>query len=319
MLPEAKDRPMGPFSLLGLWTAAVLATAEPQAVGPRAPVVAATPIPVSLPAQSRLRIEIERTFDETRDGVTKREVGTLTYDADLIRLSDGYEARWRLIASTGTVHHAIPLQSSVPYAFRADAGLKPKDWLNWPEVRDAIQAVIQSQEATGRDSHGAIMGLFSADNRPVPATAVMSDANLISAGQGTNLRLGVPDTYESQTPNPLGGQPVTLRGSFTLESFDAGAGRATVLWRSRLDPESATRSVTETMSDVTSDDPEAAAELRGLKLERQDECRYQIDLPTGLAIETTCTTRYEARTPAAHLLRIETMRATQSLLPLMRP
>jgi hypothetical protein len=181
----------------------------------------------------------------------------------------------------------------IPVSIAVDEALTPVGLVNVGEVRRAFDAMLK--RVTADPKAAAQLKQMFPDLEDATLTAVTTqDFARVALAQGATLDLGQERTYDDQAPNPLGGPPIATKGSVQLESYDKKAGRAVILWRLTMDPASTQASLTATMNRMMSQlAPDKAEEARAMfakmKIERNDACRYQIDIPTGLALEVDCT------------------------------
>ena len=116
---------------------------------------------------------------------------------------------------------------------------------------------------------------------------------MVAVPQNALLDLGAPRSGTSQSLNPLGGGPIKNNMSVELESINRSGKTATIHYRRVLDPESASRSVRESLLSLADRLPPGTRrpspeELADVKLENTLDCRYQMDMKTGLAVQTEC-------------------------------
>lgn len=171
-----------------------------------------------------------------------------------------------------------------------DEALAPQDIVNRPQLSAAVGAMLQG---VGEGEKTAIAKISPALIDATIETLAKSDLARAALAQGADLELGVPSPYEDRLPNPLGGPPIQSRASFTLESYDAKTRRAVITWRQQLDPESTRESLTLALNDLTAKiAPDRVADARAafakMTVTRDDACRHEIDIPTGLAVRVEC-------------------------------
>lgn len=168
-----------------------------------------------------------------------------------------------------------------PLEFDVDEAMTPTRMRNWPQLRDAVLAFFVKQSSEGRfaDPVKEMYRRMTPEDAPNLFTPHLA---LLGLGQGLALEVGQPHTYEGEVPNPLGGPSIKSRGSLAIQAHDPKAGRASVVWTQTLDPASLAASLREigkTMQAGAADD---------LNVAREERCRFEIDVPTGLAIRTEC-------------------------------
>lgn len=173
-----------------------------------------------------------------------------------------------------------------------DETLAPQDIVNRPQVSAAVGAMLQGA-GVGEGEKAAIAKISPALIDATVESLAKSDLARAALAQGADLELGVPSPYEDRLPNPLGGPPIQSRANFTLESYDAKTGRAVISWRQQLDPESTRESLALALNDLTAKiAPERVADARAafakMTVTRDDTCRHEIDIPTGLAVRVEC-------------------------------
>lgn len=181
---------------------------------------------------------------------------------------------------------------SVPVIMTVDETLSPEEIVNRPQVSTAVSAMLQGA-GIGADEKAA---MAKASPALVDATVdALAKSDLVRAAlaQGVDLELGVATPYEDRLPNPLGGPPIRSKASFTLESYDAKTGRAVISWRQQLDPGSTRESISLALNALTAKiAPERVDEARAafakMTVTRDDACRHEIDIPTGIAVRVEC-------------------------------
>lgn len=182
---------------------------------------------------------------------------------------------------------------SLPVAvvLTVDETLAPLEVVNAPEVRAAVEAMIA--RSAGPEQTAAVNSVAPAMLDATVEVMAKSDLSRAALGQGADLKLGVAAAYEDHLPNPLGGPPILSKASFTLETYDRKTGRAVIAWRQQLDPKSTQESLSLALNALTAKvAPERVAEARAafakMTVTRDDACRHEIDIPTGLAVRVEC-------------------------------
>lgn len=203
-----------------------------------------------------------------------------------------------------------------PAVLEVDEALMPTRVRDWERVRETIFQALAGTVPDARALEAAKASFAAMDD--AQAAALFKEQGLVALGQGTGLEPGDARGYDSEVPNIMGGPPIKASGSFRLESVDKASGRAVVTWAQMPDPASMTASLKVSLEAMLArvapeKQAEAKAQLAELILERQEGCRYEIDMPTGLAALTDCTVgiRSGLKTQAAQ--RTERWVITQSL------
>lgn len=249
---------------------------------------AAEELPVRLSDGATWTMTVEHARERESDGVHKATTSTTVtrlvwHDRTLTVHPVS------AIARSGTTEGNIPA-IGIPIVLSVDEALTPVEIRNETEVRAAVEAIIALvlPDAKQRGDVTNVMPSLVDTTMSAMATANLTRAAL---GQGTSLDMGKTTAYEDSLPNPLGGPPIVSKASFKLEAYDQQAGRAVVSWRQTLDPDSVRASVTIALTKVAPDKvDEARAAYATMKIEREDACRHEIDIPTGLAVKVVCTT-----------------------------
>lgn len=203
-----------------------------------------------------------------------------------------------------------------PAVLDVDEALVPTRVRDWPRVRETIFKALEGTLPDTRALETAKATFAAMDD--AQAAALFKEQGLVALGQGTGLQPGEPRGYDSEIPNVLGGPPIKASGAFRLESVDAAARRAVVTWAQTPDPASMTASLKVSMDAMLArvapeKQAEAKAQLADLILERQEGCRYEIDMPTGLATSTDCTVEIRSGLKTQAAQRTERWVITQSL------
>lgn len=186
----------------------------------------------------------------------------------------GYRAVW----------HDLDDPAASAMVIEADESLTPIRILNQDELLKGL--------TSGEDAEVAnfLRGL----PRETLSALLTRDLILAAYGQGTDLIPGERVEYR-QPGGSLGDSgPLMMNASFTLESAKPGE-RAVVVWTSEVDPDEARKAMPGLIRDMfglagaDADDAEKlTALMMDAKFEIRQECRYQIDVPTGLSLRTEC-------------------------------
>lgn len=271
--------------------AAALAAAGPTA---------AEDLPVRLPDAASWTFDVERTRERTApDGKVVTAKATSRTSVTWRRAGDGGRAVLRttqakLDGASAESSELAPLLD-LPIELDVDETLAPQRIDNWPRVLEALDAVIATTVPDPKLVPAA-RSVYADLSPEQAARLLMRDWALVSLAQGSSLSIGQPVSYQEKLANPLGGGPIDAVGTFELESYDAAAGTAVVVWRQAFDPKSAAASIAASIEGLAARlTPEHAAEARkamaDMSIARDDHCRHEIDIPTGLALKAVCSTR----------------------------
>ena len=258
---------------------------------------AAQELPVTLPGHATWTMTVERTRERTRQDVAPQIARSVsTTDVDWTAGDDGGVITLRIrsapLDGPGASGFAASSLLDQPIVLEVDSSLAPTSIRNWSQVLARLE---QNIDRTVTEPAAAAAKKIYSDMSPELAAQVVSrELSLVARSQGTALTLGEPVSYEDALPNPLGGPAIKAVGSYELQAYDAVAGRAVIAWRQAMDPESARKSLTQALTAMTArlapdKLKEAEAAFTGMQIGREDVCRHEIDIPTGLALKVVCT------------------------------
>jgi hypothetical protein len=282
----------------------------------------AEPLPVKLADGATWTLTIEHARDDDRPG--RKSASSVTSVKRLTwRKGQGGSDRLTVTPVSTTPGPGSPpglaaaTSLEVPVTLEVDEALTPERVVNTAEVRASFQAMLQrigSDPAALAIAKDTLAGLTDAS---ITALATQ-DLARVALSQGMDLKPGEEVSYQEDRPNPLGGGPIRSNGSYRLESLDRRSGRAVVVWRQTFDPASAAASVAAMveamMSRVSADKAaEARAALSTMKLERNDTCRHEIDVETGLAVSAACSASTVAGAGSQQSRRTDRWTITQTL------
>ena len=193
-----------------------------------------------------------------------------------------------VVANSGMPAEAASTQTlSIPVELDVDQSLAPNGVRNSDEVREATRQLILK---TGDEAD--IERMIAANPAILDQTAMSlagRELGLLARAQGTTLKLDLPAYSDDDVPNPAGGPPIRSRMTYSLDAYDATAGRAVVSWHGVLDPQSMRDSMMEAAGRASPEHRAAAdAAFSKLQLDNDRSCRGEIDIPTGLALRVEC-------------------------------
>lgn len=259
---------------------------------------AAQELPVTLPGHATWTMTVERTRERTRqDAAPQIARSVSTTDVDWAADGDGgvITLRVRSAQLDGPGASGFDASSLLgqPIVLEVDSSLAPTSVRNWSQVLAWLEQNID-RTVTEPAAAAAAKKIYSDMSPELAAQVVSRELSLVALSQGTALTLGEPVSYEDALPNPLGGPAIKAVGSYELQAYDAVAGRAVIAWRQAMDPESARKSLTQALTAMTArlapdKLKEAEAAFAGMQIGREDVCRHEIDIPTGLALKVVCT------------------------------
>ena len=261
------------------------------------------------------------TRTDVRGGVTKNSTATsvvrATYqegDVGTVRLDF---VSFEVEGADADARRDLAEQAQLiyPAVLEVDESLQPTLVRGWDGMRAKIFEILAASMTDTRALE-AVKASFAKDG--VQAAALFKEQGLVALGQGTGLEPGETRGYDSEVPNILGGPPIKASGAFRLESVDEGKGRAVVTWNQTPDPASMEASLKVSMEAMLSrispeKQSEARSQFSGLTLERNEGCRYEIDMATGLATTADCTVNIRSGLSGQAAQRIDRWVITQTL------
>lgn len=203
-----------------------------------------------------------------------------------------------------------------PAVLEVDESLTPIRVREWDRVRETIFRALAETVPDARALEAAKASFANMDDEQ--AAALFKEQGLVALGQGTGLAPGEARGYDGEVPNILGGPAIKASGVFRLESADKVQGRAVVTWAQTPDPASLSASLKVSIEAMLArvapeKQAEAKAQLADFVLERREACRYEVDMPTGLAASTDCTVEMRSGLKTQTAQRTERWVITQSL------
>lgn len=278
----------------------------------------AQPLPVQLKDGASWTLTVERTRERVR-GTQPPQRAAFTTTSNLTWTKD--QLTTSMVSAKADGAGAEELMAALgqdrPVHLDVDDSLSPERIRNWDEVRAGLAAAIEKATANPQVAE-ATKAIFTGLSPERAAPLIMRELTLVSLGQGADLEVGKPVPYEDLLPNPLGGPPIKTLAQFELVSYDAAKDRAVVTWKQAFDRDSATKSIAAALQAMAERvAPEQAAKAReafaNAKVDREDTCRHEIDIPTGLAVQITCMTSVDITVQGETGKNVDRWTITQSL------
>lgn len=255
--------------------------------------------PLTLPPNAGIELTIARSASGYGAGDMAGKVITFRYRQDIAPAGDGYRVHQQRTgtdfpdgmdaAERARLERALASTDDVTY--EADGSLTPMRIRDWQAY---VESMMKGAAADAKDE-AAIQATRASFRRLTPeqGASLLREQGMVAVPQNAVLNLGAPRSGTSQSLNPLGGGPIQNSMSVELESIDRSGKTATIHYRRILDPESASRSVRESLLSLADRLPPGTRrpspeELADFKLENTLDCRYQMDMKTGLAVQTEC-------------------------------
>ena len=253
---------------------------------------AAEDFPVRLDDGATWTMTVEHTIETDRAGV-KEIIGTTTTSQLVWEPGVVTVRQVSIRGREGVPDEAVQaLILGVTVELTVDEALQPTGIRNEAQVRDAVAAMLKRTSPNSPDPAAVGPGKAAIFKGMVEELA-MRDVRRASLSQGLSLKLRKTIRYEDAVQSSFGGPPMAATGSFTLVSRDAATNRAVIDWSQKLDPDSARRGVasiaTGAFDDLSEDQARTLHKsVTQLPFDQKEDCRHEIDIPTGLALKVQC-------------------------------
>ena len=251
--------------------------------GTMAVLIPGEPVDLGLVLPEKAVIEARLESSERQDG------GDWTTSTAAYRV----EVRPEGELSYRTVWRDLDDPESTGMVILTDEALVPNRVVNLDDVLDSLSRELGA-DGSDKDDVSA-MDLMR--NLPPETLTGLLTKNLIlvAYGQGTFLVPGQRSEYQQPGGSFGGSGPLMMNASFLLESVKPDLERAVVIWTNELDPIEARKALPGLMNDLfglAGADEEVTDKMEALMVDARfvvrTECRYEIDIPTGLAERVEC-------------------------------
>lgn len=285
-------------SLISCGILPVLAVALMGAAAPDGPHDFAQPI--ELPAGTVLQITVQHTGMRTAADAKNLELKSGShFRLQVTPTADGYHVRqsgMQIDPSAGAsaeqqkaINDATAAAGEVEYD--ADEFLSPLSITDWPGFTGRMaEASAALSMVTGADP---VTVEQLRNMTPQQGAAGLVEANFLSLPQGMGLDLGKPVKGQDTVVDPAIGAPMIIDYSYELTALDKGAGKASVSTKEGFDPASAKAAAARQAAAFSAQQLRGEApsptEFAALSLERTTECRYEMDIKSGLTTKADCT------------------------------
>lgn len=194
----------------------------------------------------------------------------------------------------------------VEAAVEVDASLMPTRFVD----QKAVRAVFA--EVAGRDLAGV-----EALADPAAMAMIAAEMAVVGRAQAFPLVPGKPYVHQTSLPGPVAGFELKARTTYLMETYDETAGRAVVTWRQEVDPTSFNDSVASLLAFVAKASPDKLEKTRtalaDMAMTRDEACRYELDLRSGLATKADCESLVSISSSKSQGRIIERWAITQTL------
>lgn len=205
-----------------------------------------------------------------------------------------------------------------PVELEVDEAMTPLRLADWPAVRAAMYRVVDSM-APEPQARQIARSIFDPMNGETAVAVIYPHMTYLGLAQGLALDPASPHRYEAELPNPLGGPSITADAVLALDPAAAASERPVVTWTQTMNPESLAASLKGAMramlANATTPEQLAKAEAaaKDLAMSREDRCRFEIDRPSGLAVNTVCSTVVKLSLAGQRVERTDRWTITQTL------
>jgi hypothetical protein len=303
------------------WLLALAGQAQSQSAGSER-----VPLPVRPQVGQVWIVDMDREKTSTKNGKSKSGSAKIIGRIEITSVSEtGYDITWttRSVTAGGVTLGNGDINQDfligVPLGVRLDIDGTPLELKDWDNIRENLIAIIDKvvKEPIDEKARTLAADMFRGWDANLAAQVLLKEVAALSICQGTELAVGTPHLSENVVPNPLGGSPIDGTSTYTLLSVDEATGLARLGFKNQLDPESATRSIKETLERVaaqTGRDPaEVNKELGDLKLISETTADCTIDVATGFTTSVDYETRISfGKEEARDLRRIRMVPASDA-------
>jgi hypothetical protein len=251
-------------------------------------------VPLTLPPNARINLAIARS-GSALPGMTL----TFRYREQVSVVPGGYRLHQTLSgmdlprildsASRTMIENMTRLTGDI--VLKTDQTMKPVRVENWQDQRDAMTGLVRKAQVSQQIRDALESGRQSiARLTPEQAASLFRELGMAAAVQGAALSLNRPILTASRVANPLGGEPIKANIAILLEKVDPDRHMAAIHLHQELDPDDADRAARAILQAVVArKSGTGQAALAKLKVENTLDCRYQMDMQTGLASRSECT------------------------------
>ncbi len=152
----------------------------------------------------------------------------------------------------------VDITKDVTIVLQLDSRTRLTGIRNWRQLQAiAYKAVDMGMEAGKKDGmdeataakiRRQVLAMFA--TRQQIELFFTRSTQLFFAPLGLEYPVERPLEYDDKLPNPLGGEPLPVRASFTLEKVDAASDTAVVVWRQEVDPVAGARILEKAIKDM---------------------------------------------------------------------
>lgn len=296
-----------------LLAAAILALAAPAAAAP-------VELPVNVADGASWTITTHRVREDKGDRGERRVESRSRSKATYRTAGQAHQLVVELLEGgiPGEAPANLPLDElKGPIELDVDEAMTPLRLADWPSVRTTLYRVVDSvaPDPAGRELARTIFGPMNAET----AVAVMfPHMSYLGLAQGLALDPAAPHRYQSELPNPLGGPAIAADAVLALDPATAASARPVVTWTQTMNPQSLSASVQASiemlLAKATTPEERAKtqAATKDMSMSREDRCRFEIDRPSGLAVNTVCSTEVKLGLAGQRVDRTDRWTITQT-------
>lgn len=250
---------------------------------------------------------VDYTYEHAGPWRTERRSSRTRYEKVITAREDGYRVSRRLLefrpsaqdaAASDSFQTVVATAPARDLSYAADKNLKPLSVENWYDLSSKISAGMRVAAKGDPDRESSLTVALSLWAMTSPADAVhvvLRNEVELFRPIGAVLEAGKSIVEEEPFAFAFDGHSIKARSVLSLESLDVARGVAVLNYSRGADPGSLKEVLAEIVSQIESDrgTPIDAATLAALQFEDTTNCRYEIDLKTGLPTKAKC--EYKAR------------------------
>ena len=171
-----------------------------------------------------------------------------------------------------------------------DADANVRGVRNWEAVRAAMKAQVEGMTksmppAQRKEARSLVAEMLADPGRG--QHLVLREIPLLLTPIGRDFRQREPQEFETQLPNPFGGEPFPAKTTYTLAKFDANVSRAEVEFKQAVDPRRANAVMEKVVKDLADDGSKsnvpAAEKMPPLVM--TDTATFVVDAAKGWPVE----------------------------------
>ena len=255
-----------------------------------------------LPGHARMETTVDYSYEHVGPWGTESRSSRARYEKVITARGDGYRVSRRLLefrpsaqdtAMSDSFQTIVATAPARDLSYAADKNLKPLSVENWYDLSSKISndmRVAAKGEPDRENSLTVVLSLWAMTSPADAVHVVLRNEVELFRPIGTVVEVGKSVVEEEPFAFAFDGHSIKARSVLSLESLDASRGVAVLNYSRGADPRSLKEVLAEIVSQIESDrgEPIDAATLAALQFEDTINCRYEIELKTGLPTKAKC-------------------------------